>query len=152
MLGNSAGSVPAAMAGISRPDLLSALILEIPLSDLVRHAKWSEGWATEFGDPDDPEELSALLEISPYEALQTPKSLPPTLILAGENDRTAPPLHAYKLTAAMQNAQLGNDEILLLRIPGAGHQIGADSEQRRESQALELAFLAKSLEMEFDGR
>ncbi|QLC26114.1 S9 family peptidase [Parasphingopyxis algicola] len=150
VLGNSAGSVPAAMAGITRPDLVGALILEIPLSDLVRHARWSSGWATEFGVPDVPEEFATLRAVSPYEALQEPRPVPPTLILAGENDTVAPPHHAYKLAAAMQRAQTGDGEILLHVVRGAGHQIGVDAAQRIESQSYELAFINRIMGLQIE--
>ncbi|MGP1354305.1 MAG: prolyl oligopeptidase family serine peptidase [Parasphingopyxis sp.] len=148
VLGNSAGSVPAAMAGIRRPDLVDALILEIPLSDLIRHARWSSGWATEFGVPDVPEEFETLRAVSPYQALQEPRRLPPTLIFAGENDTVSPPHHAYKLAAAMQRAQTGDGPILLRLVRGAGHQIGVDAAQRMESQSYQLAFLTDVLGLE----
>ena len=84
-------------------------------------------------------------EVSPYELLARPRALPPTLILAGENDRVAPPHHAYKLAAAMRHAQTSSGEILLYLVRGAGHQIGVNAAQRLESQSHELAFLAATL-------
>lgn len=150
VIGNSAGSVPAAIAAIRRPDLVDALILEIPLSDLVRHARWSSGWATEFGVPDVPEQFETLRAVSPYEALQEPRRLPPTLIFAGENDTVSPPHHAYKLAAAMQRAQTGDAPILLRLVRGAGHQIGVDAAQRFESQSYQLAFLHEVLGVGID--
>ena len=148
VMGNSAGTVPAFAAAVARGDLVSALILEVPVTDLIRHARWSKGWATEFGEPTVTEELDALLEVSPYEQLDRPRELPATLILAGENDSTAPPHHAFKLAAAMQNAQTGSAPVLLYLVEGAGHQIGVDARQRLESQAHELAFLSHYLGLE----
>ena len=144
-LGNSAGSVPVAAAAIDRPDLVGAIILEIPLADLVRHKRWSGGWASEFGDPEIPEELDAILEFSPYHKLLEARELPATLIFAGENDTTAMPHHAFKLAASMQYAQTGDQPVLLRLVRGAGHQIGVNNAQRTENQTLQLAFLTREI-------
>jgi len=148
ILGNSAGTVPVAVAAIRHPELVGAMILEVPLADLVRHPDWSEGWNTEFGDPSITEELQALMQFSPYELLQVRRPLPPTMILVGENDPVAPPQHAYKLAASMQHAQTHEDHpILLYLVHGAGHQIGVNKSQRQESQSFQMAFLWRELHL-----
>ncbi len=144
-LGNSAGTVPVAAAAIDRPELIGAIILEMPLSDMARHTQWRGGWATEFGDPNISEELDAILEFSPYQKLLQARSLPATLIFAGENDKTAFPHHAFKLAASMQYAQTGEGPVYLRLVRGAGHQIGVNKLQRTENQALELAFLTREI-------
>lgn len=141
LMGNSAGSVPAAAAALQRPDLSGALILEVPFSDLVRHTMWSEGWNTEFGDPALLEEFDALLTFAPYELIKEADNPPPTLIIAGENDGVAAPHHAYKLAAAMQQKPDARGPALLRVARGAGHGIGVTEAQRSENQSLELAFL-----------
>jgi len=148
ILGNSAGTVPVAVAAIRHPELVGAMILEVPLADLIRHPDWSDGWNTEFGDPTNTEELQALMQFSPYELLQMRRPLPPTMILAGENDPVAPPQHAYKLAASMQHAQTEEDHpILLYLVHGAGHQVGVNKSQRQESRSFEMAFLWRELQL-----
>ena len=65
----------------------------------------------------------------------------------GEKDDTTTPMHGYKFAAAMQAAQ-GCDNPVLLKIAwGAGHSYGLTPELSRETQAEEIAFLIKVLDM-----
>lgn len=147
LLGNSAGSVPVARAAFELSDKIGALLLEVPLSDMERYAEWAPFWTREFGDPERTDELAVLQEISPYRMARALSAFPPTMIVAGEKDRTAIPHHAYKLASVMQDRQKGPGDILLYSVKDAGHSIGHTREQRLESWAYELSFLFDALEM-----
>ncbi|MCH7807506.1 MAG: S9 family peptidase [Proteobacteria bacterium] len=146
--GNSAGTIPAAVAAISNPELFGALLLEVPLSDMIRYKLWTQTWNTEFGSIDTPEGFEASLAVSPYHLLGEKKLLPPAMITAGDQDRVANVAHAYKLAAALQYAQAG-DFVPLLHIDwGTGHGGRKTTEQRIDTWAYELAFLFRVLDMD----
>lgn len=146
--GGSASSVVAAAAAImQRPDLYAAVVIDIPIFDMIRFREFSNGryWLSEFGSVDNKKEFATLLSISPYHNLKKDKCYPPTLIMAGEHDKTAVPLHAYKFTANMQHAQGCKNPVLMKMMWGAGHNFGATPEQRIDSWTDELAFLFEVL-------
>ena len=145
IMGNSSGTIPAIVAAIEHPDMVAAVLLELPLSDMIRHKQWLGGWTTEFGDPEIENELNAILKFSPNEKLLWRRSLPPTLIYVGENDTTALPIHAFKLTASMQYAQTEDAPVYLRMMPGAGHQLGVNKLERTRYQAEQLTFLFQYL-------
>lgn len=149
--GGSASGMLAGAALVQRPDLFSAVLINIPVLDLIRGHKLTSGAYrfAEFGTPDDPKDLEVLLSYSPYHNLEPGRCYPATLVIAGEKDEVAPPVHAYKFTAALQHAQrkAGDGETpcpepALLKIAwGAGHSIGATAEDWPEAWASQLAFL-----------
>lgn len=147
--GGSASAALAAAAIIQRPDLFGAAVIDIPLLDLIRYERFTGAsyFAPEFGSPADKEEFSALYAYSPYHNLKKSKCYPPTLIMVGSQDQTAVPLHAYKFTAAMQEAQGCDNPVLMKIMWGAGHNFGATLEQTADSFTDELAFLYRVLKI-----
>jgi prolyl oligopeptidase len=148
--GGSASAPLAATALIRRPGLFGAGLLDVPTLDMLRFVEWTGGQRLipEYGDPEDPAELDALLDFSPYQNLEDGECYPATLIAASERDEVAPPAHAYKFTAAMQHAQGCENSVLLRVARGTGHSIGATPAERVEGWADEMAFLVKSLNIE----
>ncbi len=147
--GSASGILPAA-ATIQRPDLFGASVINFPSLDQVRfvHFGSAQSWIPEFGDPDDPEDFKALYAYSPYHQLEAGACYPATWIQVGEKDDTTTPMHGYNLAAAMQAGQ-GCDNPVVLKVAwGAGHSYGLTPEQRRETQAEELAFLIKVLDID----
>ncbi len=145
--GNSAGTVPAAVAAITNPHLFGALLLEVPLSDMVRYRLWTGSWNSEFASSESPEGFEAARKVSPYHLLEERKALPPVMITAGDQDNIARVSHAYKLVAALQYAQ--TDEFIpLLHVDwGTGHGANKTKAQRINTWSHELAFLFQVLGM-----
>ena len=145
--GGSASAPLAATALIRRPDLFGAGLLDVPTLDMLRFVEWTGGrrLIPEYGDPNNPQELDALLDFSAYHNLEAGECYPATLIAASERDEVAPPAHAYKFTAAMQHAQGCDNPVLLRLARRTGHSIGATPGERVEGWADELAFLVMSL-------
>ena len=145
--GGSASGVLAAAALAQRPELFTAALINIPVLDMIRgHELTSGGYRfTEFGTPEDPEDLEALLGYSPLHNLEPGVCHPATLVTAGEKDEVAPPVHAYKFVAALQHAQSETADcqapVLLKMAWGAGHSMAATPERRPEMWASQLAFL-----------
>ena len=148
--GGSASGSLAAAALVQRPDLFGAGIIDIPSLDMLRYHQLTtfKGWTRGFGSSENAEEFRALFAYSPYHNIESGVCYPPMLITVGERDQGAPPLHGYKFTAAMQ-AQQGCDNPALIKIVwGAGHSFGTSREQTSQTQADQLAFLARVLELE----
>lgn len=147
--GGSASGGIAAAAILQRPDLFGAAVIDIPVLDMLRFDRFSQGsvWLPEFGSPRDPDDFRALHAWSPYHNIRDGRCYPPMLVNAGERDQVAIPLHAYKFAAAMQAAQGCANPILLNVIRGAGHSLGATPEQTADSLAEETAFLMRVLSM-----
>jgi prolyl oligopeptidase len=148
VLGNSAGSIPAAVAAVTHPELFGALLLEVPLADMVRYPLWTGSWNTEFAAPDSAEGLAAALAVSPYHLLRERTALPAAMITAGDRDRVAFVAHAYKLAAALQWAQSAARPSLLHVDWGTGHGADKTARQRIDTWSYELAFLFEALGME----
>ncbi len=147
--GSASGILPGA-ALIQRPDLFGAIVINFPTMDQVRYTGFgsAQSWIPEYGDPDDPDDFKTLYAYSPYHNLEKGTCYPPTWVQVGEKDDTTTPMHGYKFAAAMQAAQ-GCDNPVLLKIAwGAGHSYGLTPEQRRETQAEEIAFLIKMLDLD----
>lgn len=145
--GSSASAALAAAAIIQRPGLFGAAVIDIPLLDLIRYDKFTGAgyFASEFGSPANPEEFKALYNYSPYHNLTSGQCYPPTLVKVGALDQTAVPFHAYKFTAAMQEAQGCGSPILMKVMWDAGHNSGATPKQIADSYTDELAFLYRVL-------
>jgi prolyl oligopeptidase len=144
--GGSASGPLAASAMTQRPELFGAMLIDIPVLDLLRFDRFTGGarWKAEFGSPEDPADFRVLRAISPYHALESAKSYPPTLVTAGERDETAVPSHAYKFVARLQERR--KDTAALLQVVwGGGHGFGTTREQRIETWARQLAFLDLAL-------
>ncbi|MCI0353557.1 MAG: prolyl oligopeptidase family serine peptidase, partial [Acidobacteria bacterium] len=148
--GGSASGPVAAAAVLQRPGLFGASVIDRPILDLLRFDQFTAAsyWIPEFGSASDPQEFKALYAYSPYHTLRDGQCYPPTLVVSGERDQTAVPLHAYKFTAAMQAAQGCGQPVLLKVMRGIGHNFGATAEQRVDSWTDILTFLFRALGMD----
>ena len=148
--GGSASSAVAAAAILQRPKLFGAAVIDIPILDMLRFDKFTNGryWLAEFGSVENLQEFKTLHTYSPYHNIKEKTCYPPTLIMVGEKDETAVPSHAYKFTAHLQNAQDCQNPILMKLMPNTGHNFGSTPEQRVDSWTDELTFLEKVLELQ----
>ena len=145
--GGSASGGVAAAAVLQRPELFGAAVIDRPVLDMLRFDRFSQAayWMPEFGSPSDREDFAALRAWSPYHNVKKGRCYPAMVVMAGERDQVAVPLHAYKFTAAMQAAQACPNPVLLQVVRGAGHNFGTTPEQTAETWADETAFLTRAL-------
>ncbi|MEN8374329.1 MAG: prolyl oligopeptidase family serine peptidase [Gemmatimonadota bacterium] len=140
--GSSAGGPLVSAAVTSNPDLYRAMILDYPLVDVLRYDRFSvaSAWVAEYGTASDPADFEVLRSYSALHNLEDGRCYPATFLAPGENDGRTPPLHAYKLAAALETRAC--DAPVLLRTSwGAGHASGADLERSIANWADQLAFL-----------
>jgi prolyl oligopeptidase len=145
------GSLSGALAGAAiqqRPELFAASIIDRPVLDLLRFDRFTGGayWSQELGAPANAEEFKVLYSYSPYHNLKRGRCYPATLIMAGELDQTAVPMHAYKFTAAMQDAQGCRNPVLMKVMWAVAHNFGNTAEQQTDSYTDLLTFLVRVLE------
>lgn len=141
--GESNGGLLVGATITQHPDLAAAAVCSAPLLDMVRYEASGLGasWRGEFGSAADPEQLAWLLDYSPYHRVEPGVDYPAVLLTVFDGDTRVDPLHARKMTAALQWATSGERPVLLRREGDVGH--GARAVSRSVALAGDmLAFLA----------
>jgi prolyl oligopeptidase len=106
IFGGSNGGLLTGACVVQRPDLFQAVIVGVPLLDMVRFQNFlmAKYWVPEYGSSEDPAQFDYIRRYCPYNNIRKTTRFPATLITAGENDSRVHPLHARKMAAAMQAA------------------------------------------------
>jgi prolyl oligopeptidase len=151
--GGSNGGLLTGVAITQRPELVSAAIVAVPLLDMLRyqHFLMARYWVPEYGSSEDPVEFAYLSAYSPYQNVVPGTPYPAVLLTAGENDSRVHPLHARKMTAALQAATASDpdEKPVLLRVDrDVGHGPGKPLELRIRDAADEVLFMASELGLE----
>ena len=140
--GGSNGGLLVAAAMTQRPDLFRVVLCAVPVIDMIRFPLYGDGktWIAEYGSPDKEDHFKALFAYSPYHRVKAGTAYPSVLMLSSDADDRVPPLHAWKLTAALQHASPSGRPILMRVEKHAGHG-GADQVKSHvERYADTLAF------------
>ncbi len=128
VMGRSNGGLLAGAALTRRPELYRAVVCGVPLLDMLRYQNFlmARFWVPEYGSAEDPEEFKWLIEYSPYQKIRDGVAYPATYIHSGENDTRVHPMHARKMTAALQKATCRpmSEPILLWVDRHSGHGEG----------------------------
>jgi prolyl oligopeptidase len=121
--GGSNGGLLAGAVLTQRPDLFRAVVIEAPLLDMIRYPLFGSGktWIPEYGSPDDPDQFKALDAYSPYHHVVTGTPYPSVLLCTPQDDDRVAPMHALKMTAALQAATSSTNPILLRLEEHSGH-------------------------------
>ena len=143
MGGSNGGLLMGAML-VQRPELFRAVVIQVPLLDMLRYHKLLAGasWIAEYGDPDKPEEAEFLRHISPYRNLRPGVLYPEPFFLTSTKDDRVHPGHARKMAARM--ASMGLPFLYYENVDG-GHSAAANLEERARRNALEFTYLAEKL-------
>ncbi|MBO4350066.1 MAG: S9 family peptidase [Proteobacteria bacterium] len=124
--GSSNGGLLTGVALTQRPDLYGVILSEAPLLDMLRYQLFGGGGRDEYGYADTSEkEYQYLRAYSPYHNVKK-IAYPSVVFLTGDSDDRVNPLHARKMTAAIQDATTSDKPVLLRIEKNAGHG-GADS-------------------------
>ncbi len=145
--GRSNGGLLVGACLTREPEAFGTAVPEVGVLDMVRFHRFTIGWAwtSDYGTPDDADDLAVLLGYSPYHNLEVGRAYPPTLLTTGDTDDRVVPAHSFKFAAALQHAQ-GGDAPVLLRIDrSAGHGAGKPVSKLLEERADVLAFHAAHL-------
>jgi prolyl oligopeptidase len=143
-MGVSAGGVLIGRAITERPDLFSAAIDKVGMSDTLRSETTQNGQTNipEFGSTKTEEGFKALYAMSAYLHVEDKTRYPAILLETGMNDPRVSPWEMAKMTARLQSAKSG-DKPILLRVDFAGGHgaMGGTQKQNNEALADEWSFL-----------
>lgn len=144
IMGGSNGGLLMGVMLNQRPDLWDAVVVQVPLLDMLRYHKLLAGasWVDEYGSPDVPEERAFLETISPYQNFDPSKDYPVPFFVTSTKDDRVHPGHARKMAAKFEAA--GLPFYYYENIDG-GHSAAANQMERAKRSALEFTYLTKKL-------
>lgn len=151
IFGGSNSGLLVGAALTQRPDLFRAVICMVPLLDMLRYHLFDGAhvWKEEFGTVEAPDDFAVLRKYSPYHNVQAGVSYPAVMIVSGDADQTCNPLHARKMTARLQAANLSDRPILLSYHPMRGHSPVLPLRDRVEALTDRLAFVCDQLQLPY---
>ncbi len=144
IMGGSNGGLLMGVMLNQRPDLWSAVVVQVPLLDMLRYHLLLAGasWVDEYGSPDLPEERTFLETISPYQNFDPSKDYPVPFFVTSTKDDRVHPGHARKLAKRFEEAGL---PFYYFENMDGGHAAAADQTARAKRSALEYTYLARQL-------
>ena len=142
--GGSNGGLLMGVAMTQRPDLWNAVVIQVPLLDMLRYDKLLAGasWVGEYGDPENAEEGAFLRKISPYHNLKAGVKYPEPFFVTSTKDDRVHPGHARKMAAKMEQMKL---PFLYYENIDGGHSAAANQRERAKRVALEFTYLSQKL-------
>ena len=80
--GGSNGGLLTAACMLQRPDLFGAVLVGVPVIDMLRYHLFTSGryWVAEYGDPADPEAFDFMMKYSPLHNVDENATYPPTMV------------------------------------------------------------------------
>lgn len=144
IMGGSNGGLLMGVMITQRPDLWNAVVIQVPLLDMLRYHKLLAGasWVDEYGDPDIPEERAFLETISPYQNFDASADYPTPFFVTSTKDDRVHPGHARKMAKLFEEA--GKPFLYYENIDG-GHSAAANQKERAKRTALEFSYLYNRL-------
>jgi prolyl oligopeptidase len=144
IMGGSNGGLLMGAVMTQRPDLFRAVVIQVPLLDMLRYHKLLAGasWMAEYGDPDKPDDAAFLRSISPYHNLRPGTAYPEPFYVTSTKDDRVHPGHARKMAAKM--AEMGLP-FLYYENGDGGHSAAANLKERARRHALEFTYLTRKL-------
>ncbi len=143
--GGSNGGLLMGVAFTQHPELYNAVLIEVPLLDMIRISKIAAGasWQGEYGDVNaDPAVMAFWLKTSPYHNLRTGMAYPEPFIFTTTKDDRVGPQHARKFAARMEEMKL---PFYYYENTEGGHGSGADLKQSAHTTALTMTYMMKKL-------
>jgi len=147
-LGIQGGSNGGLLMGVEftqRPELWNAVVIDVPLLDMIRISKIAAGasWQGEYGDVNaNPKAMAFWLKTSPYQNLKADGKYPEPFIFTTTKDDRVGPQHARKFAARMEEMHL---PYLFYENTEGGHGSGADLKQQAHTGALTMTYLERKL-------
>jgi prolyl oligopeptidase len=150
--GGSNGGLLTGAAVTQRPDLFRAVIIAVPLLDMVRYQQFlmARYWVPEYGTAEDADQFRFLLAYSPYQRVKPGTKYPAVFLTAGEHDSRVHALHARKMAALLQASTTSDpaeQPVLLWVDREAGHGQGKPLDLRIRDAADQRLFVMWQLGM-----
>ena len=149
IFGGSNSGLLVGAALTQRPDLFGAVVCMVPMLDMLRYHLFDNAhvWKDEFGSADDPDDFAALAKYSPYHQVRQGTAYPATMLVSGDADQNCNPLHARKMTARLQAANVSEHPIFLHYNKSRGHSPVLPLSLRIEALTDRMAFLCDQLQL-----
>ena len=140
IMGGSNGGLLMGVMITQRPDLWNAVVVQVPLLDMLRYHKLLAGasWVDEYGDPDLPEERAFLEQTSPYHNFDANADYPTPFFVTSTKDDRVHPAHARKMAKLFEDAE---KPFLYYENVDGGHSAAANQKARAKRTALEFSYL-----------
>lgn len=140
IMGGSNGGLLMGVMINQRPDLWNAVVVQVPLLDMLRYHKLLAGasWVDEYGDPDVAEERAFLEAISPYHNFDGAADYPTPFFVTSTKDDRVHPGHARKMAKLFEDA---DKPFLYYENIDGGHSAAANQKERAKRTALEFTYL-----------
>ena len=144
IMGGSNGGLLVSTVMTQHPELLGAVVCQVPLIDMIRYTGIGAGasWEAEYGDPAVPAERDVIMKYSPYQNVKAGTTYPPVFFITATSDDRVTPVHARKMAARME--EQGHD-VLFYENTDGGHAAAADHKQAAEMWALSFVYLKQKL-------
>jgi prolyl oligopeptidase len=143
--GGSNGGLLMGVEFTEHPDLWHAVVIDVPLLDMIRISKIAAGasWEGEYGSVENDPAVRAFWEkTSPYQNLRPKVAYPTPFIFTTTKDDRVGPQHARKFAARMEEMGL---PFLYYENTEGGHAAGANLRQQAHTNALEMTYLTRKL-------
>ncbi|MFT6435131.1 MAG: prolyl oligopeptidase [Candidatus Azotimanducaceae bacterium] len=147
IMGGSNGGLLMGVMLNQRPDLWNAVIIQVPLLDMLRYHKLLAGasWVDEYGDPEIAEERVFLRAMSPYQNFDAAKNYPTPFFVTSTKDDRVHPGHARKMAKLFE---ANGKPFLYYENTDGGHSAAANQQESAKRTALEFTYLAEQLKLE----
>ena len=144
IMGGSNGGLLMGVALTQRPELYNAIVIQVPLFDMVRYSQIGAGssWMGEYGDPQIPSDLAVIEKYSPYQNLKAGQKYPEVFIETSTKDDRVHPAHARKAAARLE--ALGYPVLYYENVDG-GHAASANLAETARRVSLEYTYLTRKL-------
>jgi prolyl oligopeptidase len=148
IVGASNGGVLTTVTMTQHPELLSAVVSQRPLVDMLRYTHFGAGasWASEYGDPDKPEDRAFIEKYSAYELVRKDAHYPSIFFITETSDDRVTPFWARMMAAKMLDQ--GHD-VLFNESAEGGHGPGATNAAQAEMWALTYTFFKQKLGLKY---
>ena len=142
--GGSNGGLLMGVEFTEHPELWNAVVIDVPLLDMIRISKIAAGasWEGEYGDISDPAVRAFWEKTSPYQNLREGVHYPEPFIFTTTKDDRVGPQHARKFAARMEAMGL---PFYYYENTEGGHAAGANLKEAAHTSALEMVYLTRKL-------
>jgi prolyl oligopeptidase len=149
IFGGSNSGLLVGAALTQRPDLFRAVVCMVPMLDMLRYHLFDNAhvWKEEFGTVEHPADFAILAAYSPYHQVRNGTAYPATMIVSGDADGNCNPLHARKMTARLQAANVSDHPVFLDYNKFRGHTPVLPLSQRIDALTDRMAFLCDQLQL-----
>ena len=130
-----------------RPELFRATLCMVPILDMLRYHLFDNAqvWKDEFGTAEDADDFAVLARYSPYHSVRDGASYPAVMIVSGDSDQNCNAMHARKMTARLQAANVSESPVFLDYSRHRGHSPVLPLSERVSALTDRMAFLSDQL-------